>query len=126
MAVTAVTETVTETVQILSAVTETSPLRQFRRRNRNRNRNSVGLYFSAHRRDRVTPLLEQLHWLPVRERIDHKLLQAMRARVSLPKQHRTGLSGKRLSTGVRRRIKAAAPLCRNSCYSHPKDAHHSG
>ena len=44
MAVTAVTETVSETVQILSAVTETSPLRQFRRRNRNRNRNSVGLY----------------------------------------------------------------------------------
>jgi hypothetical protein len=55
-------------------------------------------------RDRVTPLMEQLHWLPVHERI-----QVMRARVSLPK-HRTSLSGQRLSTGVGRRIKAAAPL----------------
>ena len=31
------------------------------------------LIFSARRRDHVTPLLEQLHWLPVRERIDYKL-----------------------------------------------------
>jgi hypothetical protein len=42
LAVTAATETVTETIERLSTITDTSSLRQFRYRNRNRN--SVGLY----------------------------------------------------------------------------------
>jgi hypothetical protein len=53
------------------------------------------LIFSVHRRDLVTAAPATSTRAP--------RLQAMRARVSLPKQHHPGLSGQRLSTGVRRR-----------------------
>jgi hypothetical protein len=49
------------------------------------------------------------HVISMRSRTGSHRLHAMRARVSLPRQLRTGLSGQRLSTGVQRRINAAAP-----------------
>jgi hypothetical protein len=64
---------------------------------------SVRLIFSSHRRNHVTPPL-------VHERMDYKLcVLVCRCQPAKTTWHRP-TAGQRLSTGVRRRIKAAAPL----------------
>ena len=61
------------------------------------------LVSGARRYDHITPVLQELHWLPVRRRVDFKM-----ATLVCHCRHGSSLSGRRLPDGLRQRSSSAA------------------
>jgi len=73
------------------------------------------LVTGARRRDHITPILQQLHWLPMRQRVTFKI--AVLRGLSVSDRPGTGVPGRRLSTRRLRSTDIATCVVRRSINS---------